>query len=1127
MPNESMFGRLRKAIAAAVTVLRDGQGSSSIRSETPKTADSVYAAEDGIAVNSAINVLSATDDGLDPALIGIIAREFPDYRILIDIRNMYEITKQRIFAMHSDKERGNWHFSANECLMISAIRIGFPRLFNQIIRNDLRLGELISQCEDLSDEATVGSVGDGDDIQTSEQPIDDDYRHRVQRAYDEFNKAVPPFVRHCFTEDARYLSINYLLYMADWEGDLTAAGWVLMNSNRSSRLSGLLISDTDALGIVSSYAPREWARRLANNRTFMKYVLERLSQDVQSWGDANNVLNMPMRPWNPDTEQIIYRALRHSLRPSEAEVADITVYCEGNRYYHTLRSVYPQLAPGVQQQVLANVLSPICLVSASGVESVEQQQRHVASFIALANDLYKNEEATLDKTFSHNLTESDAGTCSNGMLYIGLCGETEFGDVQGYLDRERQLFAELADDGIRRYPHDAAILNDLGVLHRRMRRFADAERELREALALCPIARLGEQMTVRPVTRSNGTDSALRPGDGSDANSCIHVGPIAVAAYCNLGSMQAALSRFDEAQYNLTSALQIICYAQYPEDHAWWEDVSDKSLQREPATHYQTIIANESDAVRIVAAVLNNIGTLHIKTEEISKAEIELVGSIKMLNMDVDCTLSQFEDKGDKDKNGLEERYSTTEGELSTQLSNCRDPYLAMALNNLGNLHRRTSNQCKAQLEVDAAMRIYQRLAGLEPGTTIVETTPALDNTATAVVASADGRDDEYTISCADLVAMNSSYSPYIAMVANNCGNLKRRSKLDDEASLALHVALELYRRLSEQFSPINDHTMYLADTAMVLNNLGNLYGDNGEMLSEAERVLSEALAIRTRRMTPGTDDMPDIAMLHNNIGVNYGKMKAFTKARNHFEESRRIREELALSRGNLGSQIYQPRVADTENNLGNLYMQMKLVKDAQHEFSAALNEYKKLLVNKSQTGVYLPRKAMVLNNLGILYMIVRQRQQAQQCFAESLDDYETLLKSFSGKYEPRKAMVLNNLGNLYAMYRDDDEAIKRLKDSLGIYRNLDRSMYGANLAMTLNSLCVLYQRKWEHAVSMNGSVPDEVSKPLREYANEMADVCYERNETARAVPFRTLAQLLDDGSSDGMNGADSADSPA
>ncbi|WP_163232737.1 tetratricopeptide repeat protein [Bifidobacterium aerophilum] len=1031
-----MCDRIRMACSAAKAAWDSGKRGD-VSHETSPVAEA-----DIVGTAPANGSAVFPQDEFDPALVGMIAREFPDYRILTDIRNLYEITRRRIFAMHKEDDRKRW-FNPDECLMASAIRVGYPYLFNQIIRNKVRLGELISHCEDLSDEADTDAP-------------DADYRSRVQSAYTAFRAAVPPLISNCFTEEKRYLSINYLLYMADWEGKLTGAGWVLMNSTGDSRLSSLPIDDVDARGIVSCYAPREWAGRIASNRAFMKYVCDRLDRSVKGGPDD---------PWDLADELTIYNALISSLSPSDNERGNMEVYCERNRYYHNLRSVYPQLAPGVQQSLLSKVLSPICLADPSG-KGLASQQRYVTSFIILSNDLYKNEEATLDKTFSHNLTESDAGTCSNGMLYVTLGdGETEFGDDTGYRDRERELRGSLPADGTWRYPQDAVTLNNLGVLHRRMRLFSRAEQEFLTALGLCQQA---------PAVALHGN---LRK------DSDTHVGPVAMTVCSNLGSMCAALNRFDDADAWLGHAWHV-AQAQYPQNVPWWPDADEDA---------KAVGLDEHGIYRIQAAILNNLGTLHIKTEQIGDAETELKRSLTMLNDAVARILAGF---NDKNKDDLDARFNTAESDMRRLLADCADPHLAMVLNNLGNLRRRTSNQRKAQLEIDAALRIYRRLASVHPDVRIVVERSDGDLTTGPVV------------SCDELLVFGSPYVSYLAMTLNNYGNLKRRRKLSDEAENDLRAAKTLYDGLADRFAGIGDH-MYLADTAMVLNNLGNLYGDSGKTLGKAEEALVEALDIREHRMPNGPLDAADIAMLHNNLGVNYGKMKNFTQARFHLDEAKRMRGELTVSRGQLGQQVYRPRVADTENNLGNLYMQMRLPKDALREYEDALREYKELLKDGSRRGVYLPREAMTLNNLGILCMRIGQPEQAEQHFKQSRQDYEDLLKSFTGRYEPRLAMVLNNLGNLYQQpgaLHDVAQAAECLTSAYQLYDTQDRKLYGANLAMTLNNLCVLYQDEWVNGGTALANVKDELLK----YATEMAKICESRNESARAVPFANLVRILE-----------------
>lgn len=983
-------------------------------------------------VQDAIDAINAFES-FDPALLGIIARTFPDYRILTDLLNVYALSERRIKSIHDDWR--TW-FRPDECLAISAIRVGFPRLFYQIIRNEIPLGELISQCIDSSADNTSG-----------------DYETRVANAYDEFSRAVPPFVRECFPRDprCRYLSINYLLYMADWEGDLTGAAWVVMNSSKA--LPNQPVSDVDAHGIITCFAPREWTQRIAYNKDFLEYVCNRLpGLDGRLHGKPGQK-NTVGEIWTSGIEQMICESLLNSLRPSASEAADISVYCSNNPSYLNLRAVYAHLLPSAQQRLMTKVLGRIFVDALPPVANLSAEQQaeqrpleEAKAFAKLTNDLYTNSEMNLDTTFSHYLTESDAGTCRNGMLLRASDPEDVSGlaDPAAYATREERLCEYL-----RTHPDDVRALNDLGVLHVRMRLFSAAESELKRAL------KAGKDDDSAAVCSADATADATSPFVSTEtdrANGTLADNRLIAAVHNNLGVMYAIENRFDEAQHELEQSLR-----------KYRGETDDRS---------RTAADDDSQLRSDLGMVLNNLGAFDIKIEQFDDARNHLDEALQLFDGDVAHVMNEF---GKLDISEANARAEHVERELEQhQFADERTKLaIAMVLNNGCNLSRRTSALHRAQVESEVACHLVNTLA------------------------------EDIRVRYPN----SHAYDPYKAAVLNNFGSILRRRKRKTEiVESTLGEALRIYRELAELYR----HTgidMFRPDVAMVLNNLGNMYGDNDDRLSDAQRALREALNVRDSMAGAGAAD-PDAAMMHNNLGVICCKMSGqFNEAREHLEEAHLMRSELAQSSSPIAQAVYQPRVADAENNLGNLYMQARAFQNAEREYLSALVGYTALAVSP-QEGAYLPRKAMALNNLGVLYIRAGRLGEAETRLCESRREYDRLLEKVAGEtFKPRKAMVLNNLGDLYRLLDRHEDAKDCLEQAREIYIGLtenDRDKYRSSTAMTLDNLCVLYQDQIE-----DGDVSlDTIREALKDCVREMLDVC--KDEPWRVAPFSTLSQMLE-----------------
>ncbi|MBI5427508.1 MAG: tetratricopeptide repeat protein, partial [Nitrospinae bacterium] len=148
----------------------------------------------------------------------------------------------------------------------------------------------------------------------------------------------------------------------------------------------------------------------------------------------------------------------------------------------------------------------------------------------------------------------------------------------------------------------------------------------------------------------------------------------------------------------------------------------------------------------------------------------------------------------------------------------------------------------------------------------------------------------------------------------------------------------------------------------------------------------------------------------------------------------------------------YEPDVAMTLNNLGNLYAATQKHAQAETALREALDSYRKLA--KRNPGAYEPHMAMTLNNLGALYADIQKHAQAETAYKEALSIRKKLAARNPDAYEPYVAATLNNIAGLYVFSLNrPDEAWRLVEEGLGIRRRLWNRFppaFGDDLAKSL-----------------------------------------------------------------------------
>jgi tetratricopeptide (TPR) repeat protein len=204
---------------------------------------------------------------------------------------------------------------------------------------------------------------------------------------------------------------------------------------------------------------------------------------------------------------------------------------------------------------------------------------------------------------------------------------------------------------------------------------------------------------------------------------------------------------------------------------------------------------------------------------------------------------------------------------------------------------------------------------------------------------------------------------------------------------------------------------------------------------ARAELVYRELLAklYDLARANPAAYE-PDVARTLNNLGNLFRDIQQLAEAEKAFKESLEIRRRLART----NPAAYEPDVARTLNNLGILFSNTQQLAEAEKAFKESLEIRRRLA--RTNPAAYEPDVARTLNNLGNLFRDTQQLAEAEKAFKESLEIGRRLARTNPAAYEPDVARTLNNLGNLFRNTQQLAEAEKAFKESLEIYRRLARA---------------------------------------------------------------------------------------
>ena len=144
--------------------------------------------------------------------------------------------------------------------------------------------------------------------------------------------------------------------------------------------------------------------------------------------------------------------------------------------------------------------------------------------------------------------------------------------------------------------------------------------------------------------------------------------------------------------------------------------------------------------------------------------------------------------------------------------------------------------------------------------------------------------------------------------------------------------------------------------------------------------------------------------------------------------------------------QAYEPDLARTRNNLGNLYRDTQRYGESEEMYLSAVEIYQRLSVANPQ--VYEPDLARTRNNLGCLYDNTQRYKESEEMYLSALEVYQRLTAVNPQVYEPYLVRACNNLSFLFLAQGNFEEAERYAREGSkydfthhAIYTNLAASL--------------------------------------------------------------------------------------
>ena len=275
---------------------------------------------------------------------------------------------------------------------------------------------------------------------------------------------------------------------------------------------------------------------------------------------------------------------------------------------------------------------------------------------------------------------------------------------------------------------------------------------------------------------------------------------------------------------------------------------------------------------------------------------------------------------------------------------------------------------------------------------------------------------------------------------------------------------------------------------------------------SKAEPLYQEALQqLRRNAETEPKAFFPNVANTLNNLANLYCQTNAFGLALTAYQEALKTYRSLA----EVNSEAFLPNVANTLNNLANLHSDTQDYGPALKEYEEALKLYRSLA--EAEPKAFLPYVAQTLNNLAILHADTQAYGPALKEYEEALKIRRSLAEAEPKAFLKDVAQTLNNLANLHYQTQAYGPALKEYEEALKLYRSLaeaEPKVFLKYVAATLNNLANLhYQtqaygpalKEFEEALKLYRSLAEAEPKAF------LKDVAMTLNNLA-ALHYQTQA---------------------
>ena len=357
---------------------------------------------------------------------------------------------------------------------------------------------------------------------------------------------------------------------------------------------------------------------------------------------------------------------------------------------------------------------------------------------------------------------------------------------------------------------------------------------------------------------------------------------------------------------------------------------------------------------------------------------------------------------------------------------------VAIALNNLGELHRVLTRYEDAEQEYQEALNIRRELANIFHGSYIKNVADTINNLAIihATLNRHELAEEEWMEALEiyrDLAEANREvYIVDVAQTLNNLAVLHDNVTRYEKAEKELMESLEVYRELTQK-----NRDAFIGDVAIALHNLAASH-DNLNRKEEAEQEYLEALEIRRGLAMKNRDAyIADVAMTLNNLGNLHGDLNRKKEAEQEYLEALEIRRDLAKKNRN----AYIADVAQTLNNLGLLHKDLTRYDEAKYECNEALKICRELVA--TNRDAFISILASTLNNMGELYHVLSLYKDAEKILMEALEIRRELVKINRDAYLDNLAETLYNISSLRKDEKRIDEARDAANEALGIHKDL------------------------------------------------------------------------------------------